>query len=112
MSEHSFSSAWQAQPLGRRGFLRVSAASVATVAVVAATGCTTATPEPVAVDPYALALPAGDNGLIYYAYLLAIAQATLYQKVVDSPPTDLTTAERAIFTDLRDHEVVYRELFK
>ena len=112
MSEHFFSSAWQAQPLGRRGFLRVSAASAATVAVVAATGCSTSTPEPTVVDPYALALPTGDRGLLFYVYMLAIAQATLYQKVVDSPPTDLTTAERAIFSDLRDHEVIYRELFK
>lgn len=98
--------------MGRRGFLRVSAASAATVALVAATGCTTNTPEPVVPDPYALALPADGPGLLYYGYLLAIAQATLYQKVVDTPPADLTAADRAIFTDLRDHEVVYRELFK
>ena len=112
MSEFTFSSAWRAQPLGRRGFLRVSAASAATVAVVAATGCSTDTPTPVATNIYLLNLPAGDTGLSYYVYLLAIAQATLYQKVVDSPPSDLTPAERAIFADLRDHEVLYREVFK
>ena len=50
--------------------------------------------------------------MLYLAYLLAIAQATLYQKVADGPPADLTAAERAIFTDLRDHEVIYRELLK
>ncbi|UOQ98536.1 ferritin-like domain-containing protein [Hymenobacter sp. 5317J-9] len=110
MSEHSFSPAWRAQPLGRRGFLRVSAASAATVALVAATGCDTSTPEPVAPDPNLITLPAGDNGLLYSLFLLALAKSTLYQKVYETPPTDLTTAERAIFSDLRDHEIAYREL--
>ena len=112
MSEQSFSPAWRAQPLGRRGFLRVSAASAATVAIVATTGCSSATTDVVPVDPYQLPLPTADSGLLYYAYLLAIAQATVYQKVLDTPPTDLTTAERAIFSDLRDHEVIHREMLK
>ncbi|WP_201977347.1 ferritin-like domain-containing protein [Hymenobacter rubidus] len=112
MSESIFSPAWRAQPLGRRGFLRVSAASAATAALIGATGCSTQTPTPVATDPYALSLSTGDAGLVQYAYLLAMAQATLYQKVVDAPPSDLAAAERAIFADLRDHEVVHREVFK
>lgn len=111
MSDHSFLSAWREQSLGRRLFLRVTAASAATVTLVAA-GCTTTTPTPVVVDPYQLALPAGNPGLLYCAYLMAMAQAALYQKVADLPPTDLTAAERVIFTDLRDHEVVHRELLK
>ena len=111
MSDHSFLSAWREQSLGRRLFLRVSAASAATVALVA-TGCSTTTPTPVVVDPYLLTLPVGDPGLLYYAYLMAMAQAALYQKVADSPPTDLTPAERVIFTDLRDHEVIHRELLR
>ena len=113
MSEHSFSPAWRAQPLGRRGFLRVSAASAATVALLATTGCgNTTLPTPIVVDPYQLALPKDDTGLRYYAYLLAVAQATLYQKVLDTPPSDLTTPERAILEDMRDHEVIHRELLK
>lgn len=63
-------------------------------------------------DPHQLALPTGDMGLLYYAYLLAVAQTTTYQKVIDAPPADLTAAERAIFSNLRDHEVVYRELIR
>jgi hypothetical protein len=110
MSENTFSPAWRAQALGRRGFLRVSAASAATVALLAATGCESSTPEPATTDPHLLPLPAGDQGLFYYAYLLALAKSTLYQKVFETPPTDLTTAERAIFSDLRDHEITYREL--
>ena len=112
MSDQSSLPAWREQSLGRRLFLRVSAASAASVALVA-TGCTTpATPTPIIVDSHQLTLPAGDPGVLFCAYLLAIAQATTYQKVVDAPPADLTTAERAIFTDLRDHEVAHRELLK
>ncbi|WP_210513748.1 ferritin-like domain-containing protein [Hymenobacter terricola] len=111
MSDHSFLSAWREQSLGRRLFLRVSAASAASVTLVAA-GCSTSTPEPTAVDPYQLTLPAGDPGLLYYAYFLALTQAALYQKVTDTPPADLTAAERVIFADLRDHEVIYRETIK
>lgn len=111
MSDHTSLPAWREQPLDRRVFLRVSAASAASVALIAA-GCTSETTPPVTPDPYQLVLPAGDTGLYYYAYILSIAQTTLYQKVVDSPPADLTTAERAVFVDLRDHAVVHRELFR
>ena len=111
MSEHTYSPAWQAQPVGRRGFLRVSAASAATVALIATTGCSTETPEPVAADPYQLVLPSGDSGLFYYGYLLALALSTTYEKIVANPPTDLTAAERTLIFNMRDHQVVYRELF-
>lgn len=112
MSEHSSSSAWRAQPLGRRGFLRVTAASAATVALVAATGCETSTPTPTVVDPYQLALPSGDPGLFYYGYLLSLAQSTLYEKVVSTPPSDFTAADRTLFLSLYEQEVIYRELFR
>ena len=110
MSEHSFSPAWRAQPLGRRNFLRVSAASAATAALVTATGCSTEMPVPVVTDPFQLVLPAGDPGLFYYGYLLALALSTTYDKVVASPPTDLTTTERAVISNMREHQIVYREL--
>ena len=111
MSDHNLLPARREQSLGRRGFLRVSAASAATVALVAA-GCTTETPEPVKVDPFLLTLPANDAGLFYFAYLLSIAKAAIYQKVADAPPTDFTATDRAVFADLRDHEVIHRELLR
>ncbi len=45
-----------------------------------AAGCGTDTPTPVVADPNQLSLPAADQGLLYYTYLLAIAKSTLYQK--------------------------------
>jgi hypothetical protein len=111
MSDYTFLPAWREQSLGRRVFLRVSAASAASVALIAA-GCSTSTPDPVTPDPYQIALPGGDSGLLYSAYLLSLAQTTLYQKVVDVPPTDFTATDRTVFTDLRDHAVVHRELIR
>ena len=111
MSDHTYLPAWREQSPGRRIFLRVSAASAASLALIAA-GCSGTTTTPIPVDPNQLALPAGDRGLLYYAYLLALAQTTLYQKVVDTPPTDLTTAERAVFADLRDHQVVHQQTIR
>jgi hypothetical protein len=111
MSDHTFFPAWREQSLGRRGFLRVSAASAASAALVVA-GCSDASTSVTAPDPHLLTLPTGDSGLFYYAYLLAVAQTTLYQKVMDAPPVDLTTAERGVFVDLRDHAVVYRETLR
>ena len=63
-------------------------------------------------DPFLLTLPAGDAGLLYFAYLLAIAKASIAQKVADAPPTDFTATDRAVFTDLRDHDVIHRELLR
>ena len=111
MSDHSFLPAWREQSLGRRLFLRVSAASAASVALVA-TGCAKDPVTPTAPDPYKLLLPAKGTGLLYYAYLMALAQTTVYQKLVDTPPTDFTVADRAIFADLRDHGVVHRETLR
>ncbi|GAB3727064.1 hypothetical protein GCM10027594_08910 [Hymenobacter agri] len=110
MSDPTYSPAWQAQPVGRRSFLRVSAASAATVALIATTGCSTETPAPTTSDPNQLALPSGDAGLFYYGYLLGLALSTTYDKIVANPPNDLTQAERSIIFDMRNHQLIYREL--
>jgi hypothetical protein len=93
--------------LPRRAFLRVAGASAATVGLVLA-GCGSDDPEPTQSDPNLLRLGADDNGLLNYFYLLKQLQASFYQKVVDAPPADLLAGDQAIFTDLRDHELVHR----
>jgi hypothetical protein len=111
MSDHSHLPARREPLLGRRLFLQVSAASAASVAFVAA-GCgSSSTPTPVATSSQ-ITLPQGNAGLLAYAYFLALAQTTTYQKVIDAPPSDLTAAERSIFNDLRDHAVVHRETLR
>jgi hypothetical protein len=100
--------------LPRRSFLRVAGASAAAAGLVLA-GCSD-DPDPVAVDPNRLALSTSpntgqldDSGLLNYILLLEQLEAAFYQKVIGAPPTDLRPGELAIFTDLRDHEVVHRE---
>lgn len=109
MSDFSFLPAWREQSLGRRVFLRVSAASATSAALVLA-GCGTDVTPPQPNDPNLLTLPSGDNGLLYYTFLLASAKLSLYQKVLDTPPSDMPAAERLLFSHMRDHEVVAREL--
>ncbi|WP_310586750.1 ferritin-like domain-containing protein [Dyadobacter fermentans] len=54
----------------------------------------------------------GDFGVLNYAYALEQLEAAFYAKVIDSPYTGITDTERAILTDIRDHEIVHREFFK
>nr|WP_033402974.1 ferritin-like domain-containing protein [Dyadobacter beijingensis] len=54
----------------------------------------------------------GDFGVLNYAYALEQLEAAFYAKVVDSPYAGITDAEKAILTDIRDHEIVHREFFK
>ena len=109
MSEHSPLATWRDQPLARRGFLRLTAASAATVALISA-GCGTDTPVPTPVDPHLLNLPAQDKGLLYYLYLLALVKTAVYQKVADAPAADLTASDRTLLAHLRDHEIIRRQL--
>ncbi|QDA60844.1 ferritin-like domain-containing protein [Hymenobacter jejuensis] len=94
----------------RRSFFRVAGATAVTSALVLA-GCDTNTPTPVATDPV-LSLGSGDTGIMNYAYLLEQLEAAFYQKIIDTPPSDLRTGELAYLIDLRDHEVIHREFFK
>ncbi|MCC3151810.1 ferritin-like domain-containing protein [Hymenobacter sp. BT770] len=108
MSDSYFS---QPGALHRRTFLRVAGASAATASLVLA-GCSTDTPTPTPVNPNLLTLGSADTGLLNYLYLLEQLKTAFYQKVVDAPPADLRTGEKAIFDDLRDHELVHRETLR
>ena len=108
MSETFFSGA---QSLRRRAFLQVAGASVATASLVLA-GCTKEVVPPAAVDSNLLNLGSADVGLLNYLYLLKQLETAFYKKVVDAPPADLRPGEKAVFEDLRDHELVHRETLK
>lgn len=115
MSDTSNLSSRLAALLQRRAFLRVSGASAASVALVLA-GCATDTPTPTTADPNIFTVrtstQSADIGFLNYLYVLAQITSAVYQKVVDAPPTDFTASDLAFFSDIRDHEVVHRELLK
>lgn len=99
-------------PASRRVFLRYAGATAlsATVLLEACkTDDTMTTPTPTAA---AVNLGSGNSGILNYAYALEQLEAAFYTEVIRTPFAGMTDAERAILTDLRDHEIVHREFFK
>ena len=54
----------------------------------------------------------GDTGVLNYAYALEQLEAAFYSQVISTPYSGMNSAERQILTDIRDHEIAHRELFK
>lgn len=58
-------------------------------------------------------LGTGDIGIGNYAFLLEQLEADFYTRVVSSGFfTGATQQERQLLTDIRDHEIIHRELFR
>ena len=57
-------------------------------------------------------LGSGDIGILNYAYALEQLEAAFYTQVIMTQYSGITTAETALLTDIRDHEVAHREFFK
>ncbi|HTN47154.1 MAG TPA: ferritin-like domain-containing protein [Flavipsychrobacter sp.] len=54
-----------------------------------------------------------DFGILNYAYALEQLEAAFYSRVVETGFYDGATAsEKALLTDIRDHEIAHREFFK
>ena len=60
----------------------------------------------------AVDLGKGDFGVLNYAYALEQLEAAFYTQVIATPYSGMSSAERAILTDIRDNEVAHREFFK
>ncbi|MBC7477404.1 MAG: ferritin-like domain-containing protein [Pseudorhodobacter sp.] len=54
----------------------------------------------------------GDIGVLNYAYALEQLEAAFYTKVLAAEYKDMTADDRAILTDIRDHEVAHRDFLK
>ena len=57
-------------------------------------------------------LGSGDAGILNYAYALEQLEAAFYTRVISSPYSGMTSAETALLTDIRDHEIAHRNFFK
>ncbi len=96
-------------PITRSVFLKYSGSSLA-VAGLILTGCNDDDNDnngPASVD-----LGSGDTGILNYAYLLEQLEAAFYVKVLETPYSGITDAERTILTEIRDHELAHRDFFK
>ncbi|MGH7657643.1 MAG: ferritin-like domain-containing protein, partial [Gemmatimonadales bacterium] len=56
--------------------------------------------------------PAGDFGVVNYAYALEQLEAAFYTRVIASFYAGASTEEQTILTDIKKHEVVHREFLK
>jgi hypothetical protein len=93
--------------VNRRFFLR-SAGVAATTGAFILGACTDKDLDP----DTTVNLGSGDIGILNYAYALEQLEAAFYTQVLATPYANMTTAERNILTDIRDHEIIHREFFK
>lgn len=104
--------------LGRRLFMRYIGATAA--AGVALSACKDQIVDPVAARGAARAgdvIDLGDIGysdvsVLNYAYALEQLEAAFYIQVIMTPYAGMNGYERSVLTDIRDHEIIHRELFK
>lgn len=89
----------------RRSFLKYAGASAATVALVAA-GCKKDS------NGSGVSFGSNDTAILNYAYALEQLEAAFYIKVITAPYSNMTDNEKSLLTDIRDHEIAHRELFK
>jgi hypothetical protein len=107
--------------MARRSFLRYAGAGVAAIGVLSAASCTKGTdnnmdgkiPTPGTGGGAGIDIGAkSDVAILNYAYALEQLEAAFYINVVSKMYTGATADEIALLTDIRDHEVAHRELFK
>ena len=103
----------------RRSFLRWSSAAV--VGALAAGldlsdlslgEAMAAAPGGPTVNGGAVDLGSGDIGILNYAYALEQLEAAFYTQVIATRYRGMSSAERQILTDIRDHEIAHRNFFR
>jgi hypothetical protein len=60
----------------------------------------------------AVDLGEGDVGILNYAYALEQLEAAFYTQVTKTPYASMASADTAILTAIRDHEIAHRDFFK
>jgi hypothetical protein len=88
--------------MSRRKFLNYAGASTGLVLLAACSKN----------DGGGVDLGSGDTGILNYAYALEQLEAAFYIQVAKSFYPGISAEEQALLTDIRDHEVAHRELFK
>ncbi|MDQ6655672.1 MAG: ferritin-like domain-containing protein [Verrucomicrobiota bacterium] len=91
----------------RRSFLKFAGASV-----LAAAASTLASRSLLAAPAVGINLGSGDIGVLNFAYALEQLEALFYSKVTASFYSGISSQERQILLEIRDHEVAHRNFFK
>jgi rubrerythrin len=95
----------------RRSFLRYAGAGAAAIGMFAAS-CKRYQSNDGDVPLATANLTNDDFGVLNYAYALEQLEAAFYIQVAATPYSGISSTESAYLTDIRDHEVAHRELFK
>jgi len=106
----------------RRSFLKISGLGVVGAGLLLATSCNNDDDDPIVTPINTLPgvrngifdLGGGDLGILTYAYALEQLEADFYTKVVNSSGfnSNFSTEQKAVLTDLYNHEVIHREFFR
>ncbi len=96
------------QPVSRRNFLGLTAGFAAVATIAACSKDDNDMPS----SGSGIDLGSGDVGILNYAYALEQLEAAFYKQVIDTPYSGITASEKALLTDIRDHELAHREFFK
>lgn len=100
--------------MARRSFLKYAGAGAMAAGVLATAascqkhGGVIGDPAP----PTSIDLGTGDVAVLNYAYALEQLEAAFYTQVIATPFSGITTEERALLTEIRDHEIIHRDFFK
>lgn len=93
----------------RRSFLKWTGASVAVMTLAACDDDGPSGPP----DPEAVMIDLStDTGVLNFAYALEQLEAAFYIQVIGSFYSGASPDEQSVLRDLRDHEVVHRELYE
>ncbi len=95
------------QPVSRRKFLLFAGASASIMALAASCKKDDDNKMDTGVD-----LGSDDIGILNYAYALEQLEAAFYTQIIMTPFSGISDGERALLTDIRDHEIAHREFFK
>lgn len=98
--------------LQRRKFLQLVGAGAASVALVGVTGCNKDDSPPDDMGGKGLYFGSGDIAILNYAYALEQLEAAFYIELIKKPYANISSWEKTLFTDIRDHEIAHREFFK
>lgn len=98
----------QQKQVSRRRFMRYAGIAGASAVVIGSTTLAGCSKD----DNNGVNLGSGDIGVLNYAYALEQLEAAFYIQVMTTPFTGITATETSYLTDIRDHEIAHRELFK
>lgn len=93
--------------IGRRNFLAYIGLAASVSAIASCNKDDDDDPPAGSID-----LGSGDTGILNYAYALEQLEAGFYAQVIATPYSGMSDNEKALLTDIRDHEIAHREFFK